>query len=86
VIDRPTLRSKCVDAARGLKTLLAAALFFGLGLADYFDAVNVRPLMDQALGENKSAKVMLFLPIVFATLRFLTSGKVRWFNRDKEPF
>lgn len=74
-------------AVDGLKTLGAALLFVGLGLADYFDVVNVKPILDQVLGEDKAAKLMLIMPIVFGTLRFMTSGRVRFFRKpDCEPF
>lgn len=68
----------------GLKTFLASGVFILLGVADYFDAVNVRPVLDQALGEDKSAKIMVFLPIVFATLRFVTKNPPRWMRRHRD--
>lgn len=75
------------EAVDGLKTLGAALVFVGLGLADYFDVVNVRPVLDQLLGEDKAAKLMVIMPVVFGTLRFMTSGKVRWFrDRREQPF
>lgn len=77
--------TKVTDAVQGLKTLLAAALFIVLGLADYFDAVPIQPLLNLMFGENVAAKLMVVLPIVFATLRFVTSGKVRWMRDNKEP-
>lgn len=69
---------------RGLKTLITAALFIGLGLADYFDVVNVKPVLDSLFGENTAAKLMIFLPVVFGTLRFVTSGRVRWLKDDNQ--
>jgi hypothetical protein len=83
--DRPW-HKRCADAVRGLRTLITAAALIGLGLADYYDTVNVKPVLDQLFGADQSAKLMIFLPIIFGTLRFVTSGKVRWFKKDQEPF
>lgn len=74
------------EAVDGLKTLGAAVLFAGLGLADYYDVVNVKPVLDQIMGENAAAKVTILLPVVFGTLRFMSSGKVRWMRRGEQPF
>ena len=70
------------EAVDGLKTLGTAAIIFALGLADYLDVVNVRPVLEYLLGDNLAAKIMIALPIIFGTLRFVTSGKVRWFRGD----
>lgn len=71
-------------AVDGLKTLGIAAIFFLLGLADYFDIVNIKPVLDLVLGEDRSAKIMVVLPIVFATLRFVSTGAPRWTKQWRE--
>lgn len=70
-----------VEAVDGLKTFTAAGIFFLLGAADYFDVVNVRPVLDYLIGPDKGAKIMTFLPLIFATLRFFTKDRPRWMQR-----
>lgn len=78
--------NRLADAVDGLKTLAVGAVFFALGLADYLDFVNVRPVLDYVLGPDKSAKIMTFLPLIFMTLRFMTKDKPRWMQRwRKDP-
>lgn len=88
-----TLFGKIADAVRGLKTLVAAAAFILLGLADYTQVVNLQPLLQLVFGENIAAKIMILMPIVFGTLRFVTDGRVRFMRAKdevdpdrKEPF
>lgn len=74
------------EAVDGLKTLGVSAMFLALGLADYYDVVNVKPMLDYVLGEDKASKIMVFLPIIFATLRFMTKDRPRWMRRrDDAP-
>ncbi len=79
------LWNTCRDAVDGLKTLGVSAIFFALGVADYLDVVNVKPMLDYVIGPDRGAKVMVFLPIVFATLRFFTNGRPRWMRHRDEP-
>lgn len=73
------------ETVDGLKTLGVAAVIFLLGLADYTDTVNLKPILDSLLGdENKSAKILMYMPIVFGTLRFITRDKPRWMRRRDE--
>lgn len=66
-------------AVDGLKTLSVAAVFFLLGLAEYTDTVNVKPMLDTLIGDqDKVAKIMMFMPIVFGSLRFMTRSKPKW--------
>lgn len=77
---------KVTSAADGFKTLGVSVIFFALGLADYLDVVNVKPMLDYLLGDDKASKVMIFMPIIFATLRFLTKDRVRFMRRhDADP-
>jgi len=71
------------NAVDGLKTLGVSAIFLLLGVADYLDVVNVKPALDYILGDDKASKIMVFMPIVFATLRFVTTGRPR-FMRHKD--
>ncbi len=72
------------QAVDGLKTLVIAGVFVVLGLADYFDAVPLKPVFDYLFGEDAAAKLMIYLPIVFASLRFATNGAPKWSKRWRE--
>lgn len=75
--------SSIKEAVDGLKTLGVAAVFFVLGLADYLDLVNAKAFLDLVLGEDKSAKIMVLLPVIFAVLRFVSTGAPRWTKQWK---
>lgn len=72
------------EGVDGLKTLAVAAVFFLLGLAEYLDVVNLRPILSYYLGEDKAAFVAMFIPVVFALLRFVSSGPQKWSRRWRE--
>jgi hypothetical protein len=72
------------DAVDGLKTLGVAAVFILLGLADWYDIVDIKPLLTMVLGDNVAAKIMVVLPVLFGTLRFVSSGAVKWTRAWRE--
>lgn len=72
------------DAVDGLKTLGVTAIFTLLGLADYFDVVDVRPFLTMVLGEDRAGKAMVLMAVVFGTLRFISTGGVRWTRKWRE--
>lgn len=72
------------DAVDGLKTLGTAAIFILLGLADWYDVVDVKPALTALFGEDRGAKLMVLLPLVFASLRFVSNGAPRWTKQWRE--
>jgi hypothetical protein len=72
------------QVAGGLKALAALLLTVALALADYYDAVPLRPVLDALFGDKGASKLVVYLPIVFGTLRYVSSNQLKW--QSKEPF
>jgi hypothetical protein len=73
------------EAVDGLKTLGVAVVFFLLGLAEYTDTVDIRPLLHMFIGDDERvSKIMMLMPLIFGTLRFMTKDKPKWLRRREE--
>lgn len=72
------MRERWAQFAGGVKALLALGLTVALACADYWDAVPLQPLLQQLFGDNAATKLTVFLPIIFGTLRFVSSNRDRW--------
>lgn len=80
---------RCHQFAGGIKALAALGLSVGLALAEYYDTVPLQPILTQVFGEGAAAKICLFLPVVFGTLRYVSTNQVKWHHEDEhhgEPF
>lgn len=66
--------NRMLEAVRGLKTYIVAGLLVIVGLADYFDAFTIRPVLEHFIGEDYAGLVVVLLPIVFAGLRYITNS------------
>lgn len=69
------LRERCSQFAGSVKALLALGFTVALASADYYDAVPLQPLLQQLFGEQAATKLAVFLPIIFGTLRYVSSHR-----------
>ena len=67
---------RIAEKVQGYKTLLTAALFALAGLVDYFEVIDLKPFFSMFFGEDVAAKIMIFIPVVFAVLRYVTNGPI----------
>lgn len=71
-------------AIGGAKTLVLCAGVFVVGLADFFDYIDLRPLLEHYLGADRAGTIMMFLSLVFGAVRyFWTTGPARWSPADR---
>jgi hypothetical protein len=71
-----------VAALTGVKTLAFAAVVFLVSLGEYLDVIELRPVLEHFLGEDRAGLIVVLIPVVFAGLRFLTSTPVIQKVRD----
>lgn len=72
--------------AGAIKALTALAVTVALSLADFYDVVPLQPLLTEVLGDHAATKLAFYLPIIFATLRYVSTNQVKWqHGDDKEP-
>lgn len=82
-------RDRIFQVAGSVKALLAILLTVGLAAADYWDAIPMQAALQQVLGDNAATKLAFWLPIVFGTLRYVSTNQVKWQHKpgaDGEPF
>lgn len=85
MIGQLRLRERWSQVAGALKALAALVLTVALALADYYDAVPLKPLLEAAFGADAATKLTVFLPIVFGTLRYVSTNQIKWHHHE-EPF
>ena len=68
-------------ALDGLKTYLMALAILLVGLAEYFSITDLRPVFEHYFGAANASLLAIFIPLVFAGLRYITNsppaGKAR---------
>lgn len=77
-------RDRVFQVAGGLKALAALVLSVGLAMASFYDMVPLQPVLMELFGEHAAAKIALFAPIVFGTLRYVSTIQVK--TDTQEPF
>ena len=87
MLDHARVLERCHQVAGGVKALAALAFSVGLAMADYYDAVPLQPLLQHAFGADAATKIALFAPIIFGTLRYVSTNQIKWQHEEhKEPF
>lgn len=81
---RARISERCHQVAGGLKALAALVLTIGLAAADYYDAVPMASILKQVFGDNAAEKLAIWLPIIFGTLRYVSTNQVRWQHSTDE--
>ncbi len=71
------LQDRIFQMAGSVKALLAVLLTVALLAADYWDAIPLQPLLQQYLGDDVAGKLSLWLPILFGTLRYVSTNQVQ---------
>jgi hypothetical protein len=84
MLERFRIGERCHQFAGGIKALAALAFTVGLAFADYYDAVPLAPALTQLFGADAATKLTLVLPIVFGTLRFVSTNQVKWHHHDDD--
>lgn len=87
-MDRQALHTRVLDAIKGLKTLITAAVLVALGLAQELQAIDLKPFFTLLFGEDVATKLMIVLPVVFIVLRAVSTSPIRmpWRHKDQDPF
>lgn len=67
------VRERWSQIAGNIKATLAIVVTVALASADYYDAIPLQPLLQQLFGEHAATKLTIYLPIIFGTLRFVSS-------------
>lgn len=69
-------RDRLHNVAGALKALAAILITVVLAAADYYDAIPLGPLLQQYLGDQAATKIALWAPILFGTLRYVSTNQV----------
>lgn len=77
------LNERWHQVAGGLKLLAAWVLTLGLAAADYYDAAPFLPLIKHAFGDNVEAQLAIWLPIIFGTLRYVSTTQIKWCHEEE---
>jgi hypothetical protein len=78
------LQERCHQFAGGIKAVAALAVTVALSLADFYDVVPLQPVLTELLGEHAATKLALYLPVIFAILRYVSTTEVHWHHHDEE--
>jgi hypothetical protein len=81
---RDKARALFFRLTEGFKAFGLSAFLAALWLADYFDAVNIAPLLAPIVGADRAHDILLYAPIIIASLRFVAANNPR-FKRDSAP-
>jgi hypothetical protein len=82
MLDRLRFQERCHQFAGGIKALAALGFTVGLALADYYDAVPLTGALTTLFGADAATKLAVILPIIFGTLRFVSTNQVKWHHHD----
>jgi hypothetical protein len=85
VIPRQTILQRLTEAVSGLKTILTAVVLIALGLAQEFQAIDLKPIFTLLFGEDVATKLMIFMPVVFVVLRVVSTTPIRWRSECDDP-
>lgn len=84
MLDHLRLQERCHQFAGGIKALAALGITIGLAFADYYDAVPLAPALTTLFGADAATKLAVVLPIVFGTLRFVSTNQIKWHHHDDD--
>lgn len=85
MIPYQTIRQRILEAVSGLKTLLTATVIIGLGLAQEFQAIDLKPFFTLLFGEDIATKLMIVMPVIFIGLRVISNSPIRWRGECNDP-
>jgi hypothetical protein len=70
------------NVAGAFKALAALLFTVALAVADWYDVVPLRPVLEQLFGGDVAAKVAIYVPLVFGTLRYISTTQLKH-HRDE---
>ena len=79
--------SKWFRVLTGGKTMTAVLVTIGLGLLDLYGVVDIRPLVEYVIPDEKLVgAIMTILGLVFGVMRFKTKTELPWMNTSELLF